>query len=123
MEPAVEDAVMLRLIDAVGLHVFLAVEVQPFAPGQVAVVHGAITVFLSLNVLLAALQTVGLPGAEPAGDDAIVDASLFVVETTIHFIDAWMEGVEEIKGASAVRESGGAQQGDQGQCAKRFHGV
>lgn len=124
MEPAVEDAVMLRLIDALRLAVFRTVEVQPFTPGEVAVVLDQITVFLPLDVLLAALQTEGLPGAEPAGGDAVVDSSLLMVHAAVHLTDPWTEGVEKIESAGAAGQCGGADQcGKCGHGEERFHDV
>ena len=124
MEPAVEDAVMFRLIDALGLAVFRMIQVQPFTPGEVAVVLDQIAVFLPLDVLLATLQTESLPGAEPAGGDAVVDASLLMVHAAVHLTDPWVEGVEEIESAGAAGQCGGADQG--GKCGhgeERFHDV
>lgn len=116
-EPA---AMGFRMIDAMTFAVFLMIEAALFTEGQVAAVFGQVAVFLALDVLLAALQTVGLPGVEPAGGDAVVDACLFVVQTTVHFIDARMSGVD---GAGVVWDDEGAEHRGAGKSEKRFHGV
>ncbi len=110
-----------RLIDAMSFAVFLVIEVQSFAPCQMTVMHGTITVFLPLDVLFAALQTAGLSGTEPASDDSVVDAPLFIVETAVHFIDARAARDE---GAGAVWHGESAQHGGKSSKGEnRFHGV
>jgi len=116
-EPA---AMGFRMIDAMTFAVFLVIETALFTEGQVAAVLGQIAVLLALDVLLAAFQAVGLPGAEPAGDDAVVDAALFVVQPTVHFIDARMSGDD---GAGAVGNDEGAEHRGASNGEKRFHGV
>ena len=116
-EPA---AMGFRTIDAMTFAVFLMVEAALFTEGQMAAVLGHVTVFLALDVLFAAFQTVGLPGAEPAGGDTVVDAALFVVQTTVHFIDARMAGVD---GAGAVWNDEGAEHRGASKGEKRFHGM
>lgn len=108
------------MIDALGLAVFFVIEAQLFTQGQVAAVPGQVARFLPLDVLLAAFQTNGLPGIEPAGGDAVSDAALFVVQATVHFMDA---GTTQVDGAGVVCHGEGAQHGGKCESEKRFHGV
>ena len=109
-----------RMIDAMSLAVFLMIEAPHFTESQMTVVGGSITKLLPLDVLFTAFQTVGLPKAEPAGGDSVVDASLFVVQTAVHFIDARMAGND---GAGVVWESERSQHRGKSKGEKRFHGV
>jgi hypothetical protein len=107
------------VIDAMRLDVFFAVEMCLLTQCQVAVVSGQVAGFLTPNVLLAVLQAVRLSGADPAGGDVAVDARLFVVEATVHLIDAGMTGVD---GAGTLGDGEGAEHGGKGKGEERFHG-
>ena len=107
-------------IDATGLAVFSAIEVRCFTTGQVPTVLGHVTGLALLDALITTLQAPGLLWIEPAGGDAVVDAALLVVQTTAHFIDARMAGVD---GAGALRNGEGTQHGGNCNSEKRFHGV